>query len=205
MSKLDQYHEAGEAFTKISEVCHGAAKRNGWWTDLKTGESLIGKRNVGEMLMLAVSEIAEAMEGHRKGKMDDKLPHRPMIEVELADCCIRLGDTSGALGFDLEQAVVYDFEELQTHVESPDVCLSDNVGESLMMITRDLSLAAQAHWDDCRETTEHWLARAILRIALLNDKLGLDVGGAITEKMAFNDNRPDHKPEARLASGGKAY
>ena len=35
--------------------------------------------------MLIVSEIAEAMEGERKDLMDDKLPHRKMAEVELAD------------------------------------------------------------------------------------------------------------------------
>ena len=36
-----------------------------WWHDLATGERL--NRNLGELLMLVVSEIAEAMEGHRKG------------------------------------------------------------------------------------------------------------------------------------------
>ena len=51
--------------------------------------------------MLVVSELAEAMEGHRKSLMDDKLPHRPMIEVELADALIRILDISGGLGFDL--------------------------------------------------------------------------------------------------------
>lgn len=115
----------------LVNTCHGAAVRAGWWNDLKTGESLIGKRNVGEMLMLAVSEIAEAMEGHRKGLMDDKLPHRQMIEVEIADCIIRLADTAGSLG--------------------------------------------------------------------------LDLGGAIAEKLAFNAQRADHKPENRAAAGGKKY
>jgi hypothetical protein len=59
----------------------------GWWSDPATGQPK--DRNVGEILMLIVSEIAEAMEGHRKSLMDDKLPHRPMLEVELADACIR--------------------------------------------------------------------------------------------------------------------
>jgi NTP pyrophosphatase (non-canonical NTP hydrolase) len=71
------------------------------------------------------------MEGHRKGLPDDKLPHRSMIEVELADAVIRIADLAGALG--------------------------------------------------------------------------LDLGGAIAEKMAFNAVRPDHKLENRLAEGGKAY
>lgn len=71
------------------------------------------------------------MEGHRKGLMDDKLPHRPMIEVELADAVIRIGDLCGALG--------------------------------------------------------------------------LDLGGAISEKLIYNSNRADHKLENRKAEGGKKY
>ncbi len=73
-----------------------------WWRDPATGEPII--RNVGEMLMLVVSEIAEAMEGYRKGLMDDHIPSRPMIEVELADAIIRIMDISGGLGLDLAGA-----------------------------------------------------------------------------------------------------
>ena len=62
------------------------------------------ERNIGELLMLTVSELAEAMEGHRKNLMDDKLPHRPMLEVELADAIIRIFDLAGGLGLDLEGA-----------------------------------------------------------------------------------------------------
>ena len=73
-----------------------------WWKDLRTGERL--QRNKGELLMLIVSEVAEAMEGERKGLMDDKLPHRKMAEVELADALIRIFDYAGAFGYDLEGA-----------------------------------------------------------------------------------------------------
>lgn len=89
----------------LVDDCHSQAVRSGWWSDLKTGECLIGKRNVGEMLMLIVSEIAEAMEGHRKNLMDDKLPDRKMIEVELADALIRIGDLAGSMQMDLGGAV----------------------------------------------------------------------------------------------------
>lgn len=125
--------------------CHKASVDAGWWTDVATGldlkrvintpetplEARFGKALVAEKLCLSHSEISESMEGHRKGLMDDKLPHRPMIEVELADAVIRIADLAGALG--------------------------------------------------------------------------LDLGGAIAEKMAFNAVRPDHKLEARGAAGGKAY
>jgi NTP pyrophosphatase (non-canonical NTP hydrolase) len=74
-----------------------------WWQNPLTGERL--KRNKGELLMLIVSEIAEAMEGERKSLMDDHLPHRTMAEVELADALIRIFDYAGAYNYDLDGAV----------------------------------------------------------------------------------------------------
>lgn len=116
----------------LVDACHNASVQAGWWNDLDTGEPVIKRPHVvGEKLMLVVSEVSEAMEGHRKNLMDDKLPHRPMIEVELADAVIRIADLAGALG--------------------------------------------------------------------------LDLGGAIVEKLAFNASRPDHKPENRRLDDGKKY
>lgn len=121
-------------------ACHGDSFKAGWWADPKTGVSYIeevrgntrfGKALVAEKLALVHSEVSEGLEGHRKGRMDDHLPHRPMLEVELADAVIRIADLAGALG--------------------------------------------------------------------------LDLGGAIAEKRAYNQVRPDHKPDARKADGGKAY
>lgn len=76
----------------------------GWWPG-STPENPIGTRNIPEVLMLIVSEVAEGMEGFRKSLQDDKLPHRPMLEVELADACIRIFDLAGALGYDLGGAI----------------------------------------------------------------------------------------------------
>lgn len=122
----------------LVDACHLAAKSSGWWTDLKTGEDLrwqypegTPRRNVGELLMLVVSEISEAMEGARKGLPDDKLPNRPMLEVELADAIIRICDMAGGLG--------------------------------------------------------------------------LDLPGAVAEKISYNSRRVDHTPEARRAAGGKVF
>lgn len=95
--------------------CHRASREAGWWTELKTGEPLV--RNKGEMFMLMVSEIAEAMEGVRKNLMDDKLPHRSMVEVELADAVIRICDFAGGFNLDLEGAVV---EKLAYNTTRPD-------------------------------------------------------------------------------------
>ena len=108
-------------------LCHGASVHGGWWHDLHTGERL--QRNVPEMLALIHSEVSEGLEGYRKNLMDDKLPHRSMLEVEMADTVIRIADLCGGLG--------------------------------------------------------------------------LDLAGAIIEKLAYNAKREDHKPENRLKEGGK--
>lgn len=95
----------------LVSVCHGQSKASGWWTDLSTGKDIeVTKTLISEKLMLIVTEVAEAMEGNRKDKMDDHLPHRKMIEVELADAVIRIADLAGALNLQLGDAV---YEKLQ--------------------------------------------------------------------------------------------
>ena len=92
-----------ENLNRLAETCYNASLKAGWHTNLETGELL--DRNKGEMLCLIHSEISEAMEGERKGLMDDHLPNRPMAEVELADALIRICDYAGRFGYDLGGAV----------------------------------------------------------------------------------------------------
>ena len=63
-------------------------------------------REIATKLALIHSEVSEALEGVRKGKMDDHLPDLPAIEVELADAAIRIFDLAGALYLDLGSAIV---------------------------------------------------------------------------------------------------
>lgn len=116
-----------DAINELSSEIHQSNVTAGWWTDLKyddklkaltdTGmcstqaqsvlstlgieRSMLKTRNVGELLCLVHSEVSEAMEGHRKNLMDDKLPHRKMFEVELTDVLIRIFDIAGAHKLDL--------------------------------------------------------------------------------------------------------
>jgi len=95
-----------ESADNLVSACHTVALESGWWTDLETGEDMRGKRNVGELLCLMHSEISEMMEAHRKNLMDDKLPHRNGVEVELADLIIRAFDFAGGYDLDLSGAIV---------------------------------------------------------------------------------------------------
>lgn len=88
------------------DVCHGLAKEAGWWVDLATGQSIKERPYCfSNKLALIHSEVSEALEGDRKNLMDDKLPHRHMREVELADVVIRVFDLAGAYGMDLGGAI----------------------------------------------------------------------------------------------------
>lgn len=89
----------------LVHLCHGLSKEAGWHNK---------PREIGTDLMLIVSEVSEAMEGARKGLMDDHLPNRQMLEVELADAIIRICDTAGKYNLDLGGAVLEKLKYNQT-------------------------------------------------------------------------------------------
>lgn len=82
----------------LTNICHGIAHQCGWWDNTT-------ERDIPRLLMLCVSELAEAMEGDRKDLMDTHLPDRKMIEVELADTLIRIFDMAGGLNLDVAGAM----------------------------------------------------------------------------------------------------
>lgn len=86
-------NENRDAVNMLAARCHAASLSAGWWTKNAEGEaSLENPLLVPTKLCLIHSEISEAMEGHRKDQPDDKLPHRKMVEVELADAAARYAD-----------------------------------------------------------------------------------------------------------------
>jgi NTP pyrophosphatase (non-canonical NTP hydrolase) len=103
VSKSD--YESFQSLNDFSFICHGISVASGWWD--KPVEN-------GTRFMLMVSEIAEAMEGDRKNIYDDHLPHRKMVEVELADALIRIFDFAGGMNLDLGSAVAEKLQYNQT-------------------------------------------------------------------------------------------
>jgi NTP pyrophosphatase (non-canonical NTP hydrolase) len=103
------------SINSIAEYCNAQAIKAGWWHDLATGRPK--ERNKGELFMLMVSEIAEAMEGVRKDKMDDHLPQYKSETVELADCLIRIFDYAGNYGLNIGEALV---DKMAYNAKRPD-------------------------------------------------------------------------------------
>ena len=86
------------------------------------------------------------------------------------------------------------------------------IATKLMLIVSEVSEAMEGLRKDLmddklphRKMGEVELGDSLIRIFDLAGALGYDLGGATMEKDAFNSVRADHKPEARVAVGGKAY
>jgi NTP pyrophosphatase (non-canonical NTP hydrolase) len=79
----------GKSLNELCQLCHSIAVEKGFWEK---------ERNVGEALMLIVTELAEAMEGHR-------IQDHANFREELADAFIRLFDLCGGLNIDIEEEI----------------------------------------------------------------------------------------------------
>ena len=79
---------------QLQVICHQLATDKGFWE---------GDRNMGELLMLIVSELGEALEALRKDKRQIKYNDwkKDTFEDELADVAIRLFDLAESEGINL--------------------------------------------------------------------------------------------------------
>lgn len=173
-----------------------------WWHDPITKQPL--ERNPGEVLMLVITELAEACEGARKDLMDDHLPHRKMEEVEMADAMIRLLDYA---------AHVFTTEDLPKFLEAISVKaqrlatlpMPDNKGEALLHICLATgTVFAMLRQQNGKEFIHH-LSNAIGMIAIYCHTHKYDLWATVAEKNEYNSKRLDHTDEARIAEGGKKW
>jgi len=115
---VPHYEELISAIAAVLEVYRSATlpaliqrifdqhKAAGWYSDPATGKPLELTDGLwAQKINLIHSEISEAVEGRRKDLQDDKLPHRKMEEVEIADAFIRICDLSAQFGYDLPGAI----------------------------------------------------------------------------------------------------
>ena len=79
----------GQSLNELAQFCHSIAVEKGFWEK---------ERNVGEALMLIVSELGEAMEAYRK-------QDNANFKEELADTFIRLLDLCGGYKIDIEEEI----------------------------------------------------------------------------------------------------
>ncbi len=172
----------------------------GWWKkDAETGRTL--NRNVGEMLALVHSEISEADHGFEMGLMDDKLPHRRMVEVEQADVAIRVLDMLGFYADYWGEKVAPD-ERRYIPLPLPEFASWDEWCR-LMHRTTTVALEGFRKGDIPKGVTA--LDGLLGVVHFCSIMFNYDLTGAIAEKREFNRNRADHKLENRVANGGKAF
>lgn len=191
-----------EQMTARAADIHGRNVAAGWWTDLQTGESLKGRRSPLELLALVHSELSEALEGDRKNLMDDKLPHRSMFEVELADAVIRAYDIAG--GFDLDMTAEAD-DFLDEFLPEMERFPSRSESLALLHAIVSANIIAFVVNENTERQRAPYLVTLIHAIYAVAERFDLDLDGAIDEKLAFNAARADHKPENRKLAGGKIY
>jgi NTP pyrophosphatase (non-canonical NTP hydrolase) len=156
-------------------------------------------KNIGELLMLIVSELGEALEAHRNDRFSDKKDIEAMchnigvfdsgiwistfesqikdtFEDEIADVFLRLFDLCGYLGIeDLENFGL--FGGLK------------NVAESLLMITTEVCILHQDYLISKKTKNLNSIYRELLWLC---KELRIPIEKHIIAKMAYNKTRP-HK------------
>ena len=155
------------------------------------------ERNVGEMLMLVISELSEALEADRKKRYADLNTYRSIrlngtytkneaflecikdsVSDELADVAIRLMDIAYGMELDLDSRVdvLADFTE--------------NTAENLLLIAGCLTMSYMAFENDEKDEFQAGVVSAFRQTVKLAEKMGIDLQFHIRAKMDYNATRP---------------
>jgi len=132
----------------------------------------------GEMLVLMVTEMAEAYDAWLTGELDDKLADFPGFPVEMGDLGTRWADFCGAM--------------MAGRIIQPDP--ANNPGD--MMFREIIDIARK--YEAIRKTPA-----AVGEPEHADFLPSMDVPTMIDVKLAFNANREDHRVENRLKADGK--
>lgn len=183
---------------QLSKEIHETAKSKGFWD---------GERNTGEIFMLIVSELGEALEAHRKGRFAnleqfervqewnspvdfaDKFPKvfegyiKDTFEDELADVAIRILDFAAFMKINFTKHGI-PIQNVQ-HIE--------NVGEQLMAVNCQL---VQAYFEHLElqsggkfDHQYYFLKNALGILFWICDKNKIDLERHISLKMQYNKTR----------------
>lgn len=193
-----------------------------WWVDLDSGKFV--RRDRPTLFALMHSEVSEGLEGFRKSLKDDKLPHRDMLEVELADYVIRLLDYLG--GYDkvllLSHPIISgQFKDIGDITTLDDLCKacrplpSPNASNSLRQQSSSalfgyLHMMISYALDDDHFVLEQskesvYLLCSLGIVGMFLSRFDYNLEATIMEKMAVNAKRADHKADHRRQENGKKF
>lgn len=123
-----------------------------------------------------------------------------------------LRDLTGTHMLNLLSERVHKANQTWWHDPTTGERLDRNKGEMIALMHSELSEMMEGErknlMDDHlphRRMAEVELADLIIRALDYAGGFGMDLGGAFEDKMAYNAQRADHKPEERVKEGGKKW
>jgi hypothetical protein len=169
---------------ELQNKIHAQNKELGWWDE---------PRPFSTFICLFHSELSEAVEGDRKGLMDDHLPQYPMFQVELADFVIRCMDYLGFVGNSIGYSKMLTIKSEATETEL------------VANLHRTISESYSLHRDGLIACSRDELVDAVNVCHGFSNSKGFDLDRIILDKLEYNKHRADHKRENRAKQGGKKY
>jgi NTP pyrophosphatase (non-canonical NTP hydrolase) len=172
---------------------------NGEMISCSTCNSTGKHKNIGELLMLIVSELSEALEADRKHHYADlsqlekhklKFPFKEIFENsiknsfedEIADVFIRLFDLCGYLEIKLKKTTGAFLEQLTN---------KKTIGSEFLFVIKNY-IPNEVYCKSNNENTECYLSHFYSSMLHLCKKHNIDIKKHIDAKMAYNRTRP-HK------------